>query len=72
MSWVQTSYLIAEIVMIPLSGMLSRLLSTRILFVISAAGFTVSFHSRPGGHDFETWARALQESLPWAAARLGA
>ncbi len=40
-SWVQTSYLIAEIVMIPLSGWLSRLLSTRILFTISAAGFAV-------------------------------
>ncbi len=40
-SWVQTSYLIAEIVMIPLSGWLSRLLSTRILFVASALGFTV-------------------------------
>ena len=40
-AWVQTSYLIAEIVMIPLSGWLSRLLSTRILFVISAVGFTV-------------------------------
>jgi len=40
-AWVQTSYLIAEIVMIPLSGWLSRLLSTRVLFVASAAGFTV-------------------------------
>ncbi|HSU06004.1 MAG TPA: DHA2 family efflux MFS transporter permease subunit, partial [Acetobacteraceae bacterium] len=40
-AWVQTSYLIAEIVMIPLSGWLSRLLSTRILFVLSALGFTV-------------------------------
>src|ERR1700761_9482986 len=40
-AWVQTSYLIAEIVMIPLSGWLSRLLSTRILFVASAVGFTV-------------------------------
>ena len=39
-SWVQTSYLIAEIVMIPLSGWLSRLLSTRVLFVASALGFT--------------------------------
>src|SRR5450755_4557950 len=39
-AWVQTSYLIAEIVMIPLSGWLSRLLSTRVLFTISAAGFT--------------------------------
>src|SRR5215510_2657057 len=40
-SWVQTSYLIAEVVMIPLSGMLSRILSTRWMFSISAAGFTV-------------------------------
>ena len=39
-AWVQTSYLIAEIVMIPLSGWLSRLLSTRVLFVASALGFT--------------------------------
>jgi MFS transporter, DHA2 family, multidrug resistance protein len=39
-SWVQTSYLIAEVIMIPLSGMLSRILSTRWMFVISAAGFT--------------------------------
>ena len=37
----QTSYLIAEIVMIPLSGWLSRLLSTRVLFVASALGFTL-------------------------------
>lgn len=40
-SWIQTSYLIAEIVMIPLSGFLSRLLSTRVLFTISALGFTL-------------------------------
>ncbi|MFC4168101.1 DHA2 family efflux MFS transporter permease subunit [Teichococcus aestuarii] len=40
-SWVQTSYLIAEIVMIPLSGFLSRLLSTRVLFTLSAGGFTL-------------------------------
>jgi DHA2 family multidrug resistance protein len=39
-SWVQTAYLIADVVMVPLSGMLSRLLSTRILFVIAALGFT--------------------------------
>ncbi len=41
-SWVQTAYLIAEIVMIPLSGWLTRLLSTRWLFTISAAGFTLA------------------------------
>ncbi|AXS40665.1 DHA2 family efflux MFS transporter permease subunit [Breoghania sp. L-A4] len=39
--WVQTSYLIAEVIMIPLSGYLSRMLSTRWMFAISAAGFTV-------------------------------
>jgi len=37
---VQTAYLIAEVVMIPLSGFLSRALGTRYLFTISAAGFT--------------------------------
>jgi DHA2 family multidrug resistance protein len=40
-SWVQTSYLIAEVIMIPLSGTLSRVLSTRWMFVISSAGFTL-------------------------------
>ena len=37
-SWVQTAYLIAEVVMIPLSGFLSRALGTRVLFAASAAG----------------------------------
>ncbi len=39
-AWVQTAYLIADVVMVPLSGSLSRLLSTRILFVVAALGFT--------------------------------
>src|SRR5438045_7469366 len=39
-AWVQTSYLIAEVVMIPLSGFLSRAFLTRYLFVFSASGFT--------------------------------
>ena len=39
-SWVQTSYLIAEVIAIPLSGFLSRALGTRMMFAISAAGFT--------------------------------
>ena len=39
-SWVQTAYLIAEVIAIPLSGFLSRALGTRLLFAISAAGFT--------------------------------
>jgi DHA2 family multidrug resistance protein len=41
-SWVQTAYLIAEIIMIPLSGWLTRVFSTRWLFTLSAAGFTVA------------------------------
>jgi DHA2 family multidrug resistance protein len=41
-AWVQTSYLIAEIVVIPLSGWLSRVMSTRWLFTVSAAGFTAT------------------------------
>lgn len=40
-SWVQTSYLIAEVIMIPLSGLLSRVLSTRWMFALSAGGFTL-------------------------------
>lgn len=41
-SWVQTSYLIAEVIMIPLSGFLGKLLSTRVVFSLAAAGFTIS------------------------------
>lgn len=42
LTWVQTSYLIAEVVAIPLSGYLSRMMSTRIYFVASAIGFTLA------------------------------
>src|ERR1700686_3747247 len=41
-SWVQTSYLIAKVIAIPLSGFLSRAFGTRLLFAISASGFTVA------------------------------
>ena len=41
-AWVQTSYLIAEIVVIPLSGWLTRVMSTRWLFCASAVGFTAT------------------------------
>jgi MFS transporter, DHA2 family, multidrug resistance protein len=40
-TWVQTAYLVAEVIMIPLSGFLSRAFSTRYVFVASAAGFTL-------------------------------
>jgi DHA2 family multidrug resistance protein len=41
-AWVQTSYLIAEIIVIPLSGFLSRVMSTHWLFCVSAIGFTAT------------------------------
>jgi DHA2 family multidrug resistance protein len=41
-AWVQTSYLIAEVIIIPLSGWLGRVFSTRYLYVISAGGFTLA------------------------------
>ena len=41
-SWVQTSYLIAELIMIPLTGWLCEVFSTRIVFTVSALTFTIS------------------------------
>ncbi len=41
-SWVQTGYLMAELVMIPLSAFLAQALSTRWLFTLSAGLFTLS------------------------------
>ncbi len=41
-SWVQTAYLIAEVIGIPLSGFLGRALGTRLLYCISAIGFSLS------------------------------
>ncbi|SFO17188.1 drug resistance transporter, EmrB/QacA subfamily [Cohaesibacter marisflavi] len=40
-TWVQTAYLVAEVVMIPLSGWLARVMSSRWLFAASSAGFTI-------------------------------
>jgi DHA2 family multidrug resistance protein len=41
-SWVQTAYLMAELVMIPLSAFLAQAMSTRWLFTFSAGLFTLS------------------------------
>jgi DHA2 family multidrug resistance protein len=64
-SWVQTSYLIAEVIMIPFSGYLSRLLSTRVLFTISAASFTLASIGCAMATNLETMIvlRALQGFL---------
>lgn len=41
LSWLQTSYLIAEVIIIPLTGFTTRLFSTRISYFIAALGFTI-------------------------------
>src|SRR5438034_9529465 len=40
--WVQTAYLIAEVIAIPLSGFLSRAFGTRLLFAIAASRSSVA------------------------------
>src|SRR5207253_929867 len=59
-SWVQTSYLIAEVIAIPLSGFLSRAFGTRLLFAISASGFTVASF-------FCGFASTIEQMILWRA-----
>jgi MFS transporter, DHA2 family, multidrug resistance protein len=42
MSWIQTAYLIAEVIAIPLTGLLTRVLSLRWLFVAAVGCFTLA------------------------------
>ena len=42
MSWIQTAYLIAEIISIPLTGFLTRLLTIRVLFVAAVSLFSLA------------------------------
>ena len=42
MSWIQTAYLIAEIIAIPLTGWLTHMLSMRWLFTAAIAFFTLA------------------------------
>jgi MFS transporter, DHA2 family, multidrug resistance protein len=61
-TWVQTAYLIAEVIMIPLSGFLSRAMSTRLIFALSAGGFTaMSFMCAQ--------ATTINEMIVWRAAQ---
>jgi DHA2 family multidrug resistance protein len=41
-SWIQTSYIIAEVIMIPLAGWLSRSLSLRYLYALACVLFTLA------------------------------
>jgi MFS transporter, DHA2 family, multidrug resistance protein len=42
MSWIQTAYLIAEVIAIPLTGFLTRLLTMRWLFIVTISIFTAA------------------------------
>ncbi|MGB2659951.1 MAG: MFS transporter, partial [Pseudolabrys sp.] len=42
MSWIQTAYLIAEIISIPLTGFLTRVLTMRWLFTVAVSVFTLA------------------------------
>src|SRR5471032_1478557 len=42
MSWIQTAYLVAEVIAIPLTGWLTRVLTLRWLFVIAIFVFTLT------------------------------
>ncbi len=52
LGWIQTAYLMAEVVAIPLTGILTRALSLRILFGAATLGFVVA-----------SWACALSPSF---------
>ncbi|HEY9212961.1 MAG TPA: DHA2 family efflux MFS transporter permease subunit [Ancylobacter sp.] len=42
MSWIQTAYLIAEVIAIPLTGLLTRALGMRVLFALAVGAFTLA------------------------------
>ena len=54
MSWVQTSYLIAEIIAIPLTGFLTRAFTMRWRFVIAVSAFTLASIACVLSDSFET------------------
>lgn len=41
-AWVQTAYLVAEVIMIPLASTMARIISTRVMFVLSGGGFVLA------------------------------
>jgi len=53
MSWVQTAYLTAEVIAIPLTGALTRIMSTRGLFVTAISVFTLASAGCAASHSFQ-------------------
>jgi MFS transporter, DHA2 family, multidrug resistance protein len=54
MSWIQTAYLIAEVIAIPLTGLFTRVLTLRWLFVCAIALFTAASIGCAFSNDFGT------------------
>lgn len=52
MSWIQTAYLIAEIISIPLTGFLTRMLTMRWLFAVAILVFTLASAACANSHGF--------------------
>ena len=52
MSWVQTSYLIAEVIAIPLTGVLMRVFTLRRLFIAALVAFTLASIACASSHGF--------------------
>jgi len=54
LSWIQTAYLVAEIIAIPLTGFLTRALTTRWLFVVAIGVFTLASAGCAVSQNFES------------------
>ncbi len=54
MSWVQTAYLVAEVIAIPLTGLLTRALGLRRLFVVAILLFTAASMACAASRGFES------------------
>ena len=62
LGWIQTAYLMAEVVAIPLTGILTRALSPRFLFAVATLGFVAASWvcALSTGFDFLIAARVVQ------------
>ncbi len=59
-SWIQTAYLIAEVIAIPLSGYLARMMSSHAYFSLCAMSFTIASLAC-------AWSSSIEEMIVWRA-----
>ncbi len=68
MSWIQTAYLIAEVIAIPLTGLFTRVLTLRWLFVVAVGVFTLASIGCAYSGDFSVcWRSACCRGFPAAS-----